>query len=206
VNLSKLIAAGRVEPVVKTVPNSAGDFYDLQIGWQRKGSSRKHGEWTLRDARPWREPHAVLLKTQGAELVYAERKRQKNKEGFDADHDDLHNQHELGKAAVCYLLAGLYIEQGKDAEFVRTLGAVDNFAKLWPADWDAAWWKPGTDAIRCRVKAGALFWAEAARLKRAGITDKRLDECLRAVDAQVCAINHLLRIKEAATVVVGEPK
>ena len=39
----------------------------------------------------------------GVELIAAERKRQKSKEGYDAARDDEHHDEELAKAAVCYI-------------------------------------------------------------------------------------------------------
>lgn len=85
--------------------------------------------------------------------VAAERQRQKDVEGWTADHDDAHSGGEMALAAACYAAP----------RFVGFAGAV--FGALpWP--WERAWWKP-RDARRNLVKAGALIIAEIERLDRA---------------------------------------
>ena len=78
--------------------------------------------------------------TKGIELVAIERIRQIKEEGFDADHDSLHDKGELISAARCYLLG----------DFVG-----------WP--WERKWWKPRTK-IRNLTKAAALIIAEIDRI------------------------------------------
>lgn len=185
--LAKLIAKGRVEPVLEERPG-----YQLQVGWRRKGASRHAESWKLNTARPFRQPWAVLQRSRGAELITDERRRPQNVLGYDAARDSNYTNHELGKAAVCYLFAANLLEKGTAPEEVMTLGDDAMFAKMWPEEWDPVHFKPGRDPIRCRVKCGALFWADADRMVRAGITDERLRQCLRGVDAQAEAIDKLL--------------
>jgi len=79
----------------------------------------------------------------GAQRISGERKRQIEREGWSAEHDDEHKNGELRDAAACYL----------------TL-ATDR----WP--WSLADWKPSDAPIRNLVKAGALIAAEIDRLER----------------------------------------
>lgn len=98
-----------------------------------------------------REEGVGLMKT-GIELIADERTRQKEGEGWSAQHD---NQHILGELA---LAGAIYAWPGPRPVEVK---------KSWP--WDRAWWKPlpigGTDGrIRELTKAGALIAAEIDRL------------------------------------------
>jgi len=87
--------------------------------------------------------------------IAAERRRQVEEEGFDADHDAAitlgHRHPPLALAAACYALAGAEY----DGEEIRA---------FWP--WDSEWWKPTTPR-RDLIKAGALILAEIERLDRA---------------------------------------
>ena len=76
--------------------------------------------------------------------IAAERQRQKEKEGWTAEHDDAHYSGDLAKAAACYAVPVLSI-------------------KWWP--WGREWWKP-KDQRRNLVRAGALIVAEIERLDR----------------------------------------
>ena len=78
----------------------------------------------------------------GAELIAAERVRQKSEEGWGSRHDDEHTNGELVAAAVAYALRA---------------------SILWP--WPSDFWKP-TTRIRDLTKAGALIAAEIDRLLR----------------------------------------
>lgn len=86
----------------------------------------------------------------GAELIAAERARQIEVEGWTPEHDDEHDDNELPKAAVAYVLASRNLVLGSWA--------------FWP--WHEDWWKPSDDPIRNLVKAGALIAAEIDRLQR----------------------------------------
>lgn len=94
--------------------------------------------------------------THAAFDVLRERLRQKEVEGWTAEHDDQHDGGELAEAAACYALASADPE-GADCPLVA-LGA------FWP--WDPKWWKPG-NRRRMLIKAGALILAEIERLDRA---------------------------------------
>ena len=83
--------------------------------------------------------------------VIAERMRQIIGEGFDTEHDDIHDGRQIAEAAAAYGLA--------------YAGYASWAVNVWP--WDSAWWKPSGDR-RDLVKAGALILAEIERLDRAG--------------------------------------
>lgn len=89
--------------------------------------------------------------SEGVRDVLAERKRQREKEGWSVAHDDCHTEGELAQAAACYAWCP-----------PRPL----EVKKAWP--WGREWWKPTpTDRRRELVKAGALIIAEIERLDRA---------------------------------------
>lgn len=180
--LAALIAKGRVEPILRDL----GSF-QLQTGWQRKGASRKGEKWSLRTPRPWQAPRAVQGLTEGARRVRAERQRQLGAEGFDAARDDQYIKRELANAGRCYSLYAIkQVNPGDDfKEFVEHL------LKWWP--WDRAWWKPSEDPIRNREKAGALYWAEAERMKRRGDTGHKFDAMIDAADSEADQIDKLLK-------------
>jgi hypothetical protein len=98
--------------------------------------------------------------------IAAERKRQIEVEGWTAEHDDLHRDGVLARAAACYtdptypLIGHTFLPMG------------------WP--WGASWWKP-TTRRRDLVKAAALIVAEIERLDRKGTSDflKRPNPALR---------------------------
>jgi hypothetical protein len=69
-------------------------------------------------------------------------------EGWTDEHDDLYQNNELVRAAVCYAAPEL-----------------KETANVWPCA--PSWWKP-TDTRRNLVKAAALLIAEIERLDRAG--------------------------------------
>lgn len=92
----------------------------------------------------------------GVELIAAERKRQIEKEGWDASHDDKHTDQQIAYAAVCYALP--------------VVSRPRHVLRFWPWDWK--FWKPWEGGrqpegrIRELVKAGALIAAEIDRLQR----------------------------------------
>ncbi len=93
----------------------------------------------------------------GIELIAAERQRQMDMEGWTPEHDDQHRDAEMSGAAACYAIAANELSSR-----VPYLNAPNR--SLWA--WDMSWWKPGTCAVRCLVKAGALIAAEIDRLQR----------------------------------------
>lgn len=84
------------------------------------------------------------------EEIAAERKRQREVEGWTEQHDDEHDWGQLALAASCYAAhaAGRY-------RGVRP-GA-------WP--WEPQWWKP-KDPRRDLIRAAALIVAEIERIDR----------------------------------------
>lgn len=147
-NLTNLIRKGHLLPV--TTPDKHG--IPMLTGWKRKPSSRKHGSWTLKKPTVWIDRLAVMqgkALLPGAQIVKNERDRQV--ELWGTTKDDAYTDGQLRAAANCYVKAPA-VEVGK---------IPDN----WP--WDASWWKPSKDRIRDLAKAGALYLAEADRLKRA---------------------------------------
>jgi hypothetical protein len=107
----------------------------------------------------------------GVELIAAERQRQIDEEGWNAQHDDEHDCDEMAMAAACYAAPHrLYERLGHDAL---------TFQDPWP--WEECWDKRPTDEdgylidncdslprdrLRQLVKAGALIAAEIDRLQR----------------------------------------
>jgi hypothetical protein len=96
--------------------------------------------------------HQADRLTFGALLIAEERQRQIDHEGYDAPHDDEHDDGELLEAARCYLAPWPDSEPGDPPE-------------EWP--WRVHHWNPGPDRKRDLVKAGALIAAELDRLHRA---------------------------------------
>jgi hypothetical protein len=98
----------------------------------------------------------------GIELIAAERKRQIEKEGWTAEHDDQLCKEELAKAAVCYALP--YERRHKNEGYFT-------WSSLLRETWsfDMSWYKPCQDNRICELeKAGALIAAEIDRLLRLG--------------------------------------
>lgn len=85
----------------------------------------------------------------------AERRRQIDVEGFDADHDDEHMYGQLAYAAACYANHAAFGEGPEKTPL----------PPLW--SWAASWWKPApNDPRRDCIKAVALLLAEIERLDR----------------------------------------
>ena len=99
----------------------------------------------------------------GIEAISRERARQVSEELFSLEHDDNYKNGELAQAAAAYA----YPEgEGVTMIFQDLRGGV-----LFPADWDALWWKPSKGEFfqgrkRELEKAGALIAAELDRLDR----------------------------------------
>lgn len=101
----------------------------------------------------------------GAEMIAAERERQKRVEGWTAKHDDAHKVGELLHAALCYAAS---FEEDRD------LPPPDG----WP--WSPEWWKP-RGHVRNLVKAGALIAAEIDRELRSARARSERSERLRVM-------------------------
>lgn len=89
--------------------------------------------------------------SKAARDVIAERRRQVEKEGWTAAHDDKHSSGDLSAAAGCY---ALFSESHPD---------VGRPPPQWP--WAREWWKP-QGYRRDLVRAAALLLAEIERVDR----------------------------------------
>ena len=95
----------------------------------------------------------------GVDRIAAERQRQIEQEGFDAERDDGYTDGSLARAAAHYASPG-------DALLVEGIGVNKN---MWPPAWDSVWDKKDRfDRKRQLAVAGALIAAELDRLIRAG--------------------------------------
>ena len=100
---------------------------------------------------------ALAANTKAATDVLAERRRQIEREGWDASHDDSNGARgELPAAAACYAMNAAAIN-GTPPPRLSTM------TDLWP--WHPSWFKCTTPR-RDLVKAGALILAELERLDR----------------------------------------
>lgn len=91
------------------------------------------------------------------QAVIAERRRQIEVEGWDAEHDDQHQPGELALAGSVYANeAGLHLDSSIPAIKLPP-------PRNWP--WSKHWWKP-TDFRRDLVKASALIIAEGEKHDR----------------------------------------
>lgn len=99
----------------------------------------------------------------GIARIAAERRRQVEREGWTAEHDDTHERGEMATCAAVYALPDYQRQYVGDGEG----GA---YPTLWP--FDCYDWKPG-DRIRELEKAGALIAAEIDRLLRAEREEER---------------------------------
>ncbi len=102
--------------------------------------------------------------TKAAHDVIDERLRQRDVEGWTPEHDDDHNQGQLGRAALSYVAAASITTALTAANYAAgpPLDGMGH-AISWP--WDPRWWKPGSSR-RMLVKAAALILAEIERLDR----------------------------------------
>ena len=111
-----------------------------------------------------------FVSSHAASDVLAERRRQVEVEGWDAEHDDLHDTGGLANAAACYAATAEIFWKASvvdgSGEPVRGgyAGADIRQEKVWP--WEPRWWKP-KDRRRDLVRAAALIIAEIERLDRA---------------------------------------
>jgi hypothetical protein len=108
----------------------------------------------------------------GAQLIAAERNRQIEKEGWDAEHDARHERGDLARAAICYAAPEPVFELAKGTDSYC-------FSDPWP--WNEDDDKrardigtkeliplrdlPKSQRIRNLVKAGALIAAEIDKLQ-----------------------------------------
>ncbi len=102
---------------------------------------------------------------QAADLIAAERKRQREEIGYTEESDDKHVRGELRSAAECYFNAALN-EKGTDDPHSHP---IDKVPSTWP--WSPGSWRPFSGKVRMLTKAGALYVAELERLERKGQKD-----------------------------------
>ncbi|MCA3256250.1 MAG: hypothetical protein INF91_11620 [Alphaproteobacteria bacterium] len=98
----------------------------------------------------------------GVRRIAAERQEQIELHRFTPAHDLGHGDSELLQAAAAYLLWATSPNDAGDDEVVATFAAAH-----WP--WEAALFKPSTDARKNLAKAGALIAAEIDRLHAMGV-------------------------------------
>lgn len=91
--------------------------------------------------------------TKATDLIAAERDRQVNEEGYDAEHDAGH-AHELIRAARSYAYEARIGVAAEGASITHLPGQPPS---EWP--WAERYWKPTGDPVRDLVKAGALIAA-----------------------------------------------
>lgn len=113
----------------------------------------------------------------GLDLIVRERKRQIEKEGWSAKHDDAHGDGELVQAARSYFQSAQMYLLG-----FKSFRPPDD----WP--WERKWWKP-KPPLRDLVKAGALYVAEMDRISRMGLQraewvdhQRQVDHCALCID------------------------
>lgn len=87
------------------------------------------------------------------EDILAERRRQNEVEGWSPEHDDMHSDREMARAAGCY---ATHAGMNDEARANQPGAPLD-----WP--WSFEWWKPTTPR-RDLVKAAALAIAEIERI------------------------------------------
>lgn len=108
------------------------------------------------------------MRSNGADLIAAERSRQVEQEGWTPERDARYTGPELLRAAEAYLReAEFHIKyQGQPFDPRTGLDIEDERgfpASSWP--WSDDSWKPSPDPVRNLVKAGALIAAEIDRLQ-----------------------------------------
>src|SRR5690606_17309144 len=103
------------------------------------------------------------MKSRGIEIVFNERLRQIEIEGWTPEHDAEHTDESLPRAAACYAMPE---EERKEyASFIVNGTKEKRYPRWWLKSWDVSWWKPtADDRIKELAKAGALIVAEIDRL------------------------------------------
>lgn len=118
----------------------------------------------------------------GLQQIEEERTRQIKGEGFLPEADDRYTKNELRIAGHCYQAAAM-----------KPMLTLEPPCE-WP--WVKEWWKPLGGPVRLLAKAGALYWAENARIRRKyqregssqgyrpvlELGDRLIKECADAID------------------------
>ena len=103
--------------------------------------------------------------TKAAVDVLAERQRQIKAKGFTPEHDDLHTEGQLARAAAAYAVAAdTAIYEADKLRPAWNESYIAGVSRVWPWNWTL--WKP-TNKRRDLVKAAALLLAEIERVDRA---------------------------------------
>lgn len=160
------VIVGAIDELLERRSNETGDgykdgFYQITelLGWPAMPISPKEALETrilpqlrrlLAGSETPSAPETCEQSRATADVI-AERRRQVDDEGWDAEHDDQYqNSGQMAQAAAAYAL--------------RASPAQYNHAHdLWP--WSDEWWKP-KDVRRDLVRAAALIIAEIERLDR----------------------------------------
>lgn len=114
-------------------------------------------------------------------LIQAERQRQLEVEGYNAAHDDGHDDHVLLRAGMLY-----YANATRPGDLTLRM---DGAPLGWP--WEAKHWKPKSP-LHDLVRAGALVLAEKERLRGARKINVHCDQKLSLI------IRALAELPEAA--------
>lgn len=133
--------------------NQVESAASLLVHYFARNNSKQMEKIYLNSLRPLLA-NTTAFQTIGTELVKEERQRQVKEEGFDFDHDRLHPQGTLIRAAHCYHCYAMAQLEGEAIEENKLLS-------LWP--FGLEWWNPSNDPVRNMVKAAALIAAEIDR-------------------------------------------
>lgn len=109
----------------------------------------------------------------GADRIVAERQRQLDEEGWDAEHDKIHSNGDLVRAALAYAAEALPEHAGERIVELAKINRtgydrrVLELRDLWPWDFDEDK-RRRHGQVRCLEIAGALIAAEIDRMLRDG--------------------------------------
>ena len=107
--------------------------------------------------------------TTGIERIAAERRRQVEQEGFDAKHDDDHDDESIALAAAAYASPCPLYRIQPIGELSDGRPIAQEIVDVWPESWHESYDKREEHSrIRQLEIAGALIAAEIDRLIRAG--------------------------------------
>ena len=107
----------------------------------------------------------------GIELIAAERQRQIEKKGYDADHDEMESAFQLSTAAAMYIANAIntdfedhthYDDKGDCARFQLREIDTKKWGEQWP--WEDKDGRYKSDVKTSLIKAGALIAAELDRI------------------------------------------
>ena len=108
----------------------------------------------------------MMEKTKAIEDVLAERRRQIEVEGFDAEHDNQNKEGELARASAAYALAASFQDWYRPIGIQRYINLQDSLVRrLWPSRWEWELFKP-TNRRRDLVKSVALGIAAIEQIDR----------------------------------------